>query len=275
MFERYTEKARRIIFFARYEASQFGSPYIETEHLLLGFLREDKFLVRHLFRADPEAEIEAIRRQIEANAKVGKKVSTSIDLPLSNESKRALAFAAEEAERLRDKHIGTEHLFIALLREPGTVAAQVLNSHGLSLEKAREIVSRPQREAGSQRKTGAAHQIVVIHGEEWDRRYIQSQVKALWKFAWHKREWKPLDVVMEISSGRISFDLTLKDQPGFKLQPGGWTYDFCSLCQWELNASGGDEHSIGYTNGDEWLCSECYEKFFNRPGNAPQFDELT
>src|SRR5215831_8667868 len=103
MFERYTEKARRVIFFARYEASQFGSPYIETEHLLLGLLREEKFLVRQVFNADPEAAMEAIRREIEARAKIGKKTSTSVDLPLSNESKRALAFAAEEAERLSDK----------------------------------------------------------------------------------------------------------------------------------------------------------------------------
>ena len=51
MFERYTEKARRVIFFARYEASQFGSPYIETEHLLLGLLREDKALANRFLRS--------------------------------------------------------------------------------------------------------------------------------------------------------------------------------------------------------------------------------
>jgi hypothetical protein len=115
---------------------------------------------------------------------------------------------------------------------------------------------------------------VTIHGEEWDRSYIQSQVKALWKFAWHKRKWTPLDVVTD-GSGRISFDLTLKDQPGFKIQAGGWTWDFCSLCQWELNATGGDEHASGYTNGREWLCTECYDKFFKPPENKPGFDELT
>ena len=115
MFERYTEKARRVIFFARYEASQFGSPYIETEHLLLGLLREDKALTNRFLRS--HASVESIRKQIEAHTTIREKVSTSVDLPLSNECKRVLAYAAEEAERLGHKHIGTEHLLLGLLRE--------------------------------------------------------------------------------------------------------------------------------------------------------------
>ncbi len=71
MFEKYTEKARRVIFFARYEASQFGSPYIETEHLLLGVLREDRTL-SHRFLRGPEP-VEDIRKQIEANTVVREK----------------------------------------------------------------------------------------------------------------------------------------------------------------------------------------------------------
>src|SRR5438128_5905569 len=103
MFERYTEKARRVIFFARYEASQFGSPYIETEHLLLGLLREDKALTNRFLRS-PEA-VESIRKQIDLHTIIREKISTEMNLPLSNECKRVLAYAAEEAERLRDKHI--------------------------------------------------------------------------------------------------------------------------------------------------------------------------
>ena len=99
MFERYTEKARRVIFFARYEASQFGSPYIETEHLLLGLLREDKALTNRFLRS--HASVESIRKQIEGHTTIREKVSTSVDLPLSNECKRVLAYAAEEAERHR------------------------------------------------------------------------------------------------------------------------------------------------------------------------------
>ena len=80
MFERYTEKARRVIFFARYEASQFGSPYIETEHLLLGLLREDKALTNRFLRS--HASVESIRKQIEGRTTIREKVSTSVDLPL-------------------------------------------------------------------------------------------------------------------------------------------------------------------------------------------------
>src|SRR3982750_31640 len=95
MFERYTEKARRVIFFPRYEASQFGSPYIETQPLLLGLLREDKALATRILGSHAAAE--SIRKQIEGHTTIREKVSTSVDLPLSHECKRVLAYGAEEA----------------------------------------------------------------------------------------------------------------------------------------------------------------------------------
>ena len=144
MFERYTEKARRVIFFARYEASQFGSPYIETEHLLLGLLREDKALTNRFLRS--HASVESIRKQIEQHTTVREKVSTSVDLPLSNECKRVLAYAAEEAERLSHKHIGTEHLLLGLLREEKCFAAEILQERGLRLPAIREELQRTTQE---------------------------------------------------------------------------------------------------------------------------------
>ncbi|HEY0795807.1 MAG TPA: Clp protease N-terminal domain-containing protein, partial [Acidisarcina sp.] len=144
MFERYTEKARRVIFFARYEASQFGSPYIETEHLLLGLLREDKALTNRFLRS--HASVESIRKQIEGHTTMREKVSTSVDLPLSNECKRVLAYAAEEAERLSHKHIGTEHLLLGLLREEKCFAAEILHERGLKLLAIREELSRANQE---------------------------------------------------------------------------------------------------------------------------------
>src|ERR1700685_2706140 len=128
MFERYTEKARRVIFFARYEASQFGSPYIETEHLLLGLLREDKTLANRFQRS--HAAVESIRKQIEGHTTIREKGSTSVDLPLSHECKRVLAYGPEEAERLSHKHIGTEHLLLGLLREEKSFAAEILHERG-------------------------------------------------------------------------------------------------------------------------------------------------
>ena len=144
MFERYTEKARRVIFFARYEASQFGSPYIETEHLLLGLLREDKALTNRFLRS--HASVESIRKQIEGHTTIREKVSTSVDLPLSNECKRVLAYAAEEAERLSHRHIGTEHLLLGLLREEKCFAAEILHERGLRLSTIREELARSTQE---------------------------------------------------------------------------------------------------------------------------------
>src|SRR5437867_7857254 len=147
MFERYTEKARRVIFFARYEASQFGSPSIETEHLLLGLMREDKSLTNRFLRS--HSSIESIRKEIEGRTLIREKVSTSIDLPLSAECKRILAFAAEESERLRNRHIGTEHLLLGILREDKCVAAEILHDRGLRLNVIREELSKAQSEKPS------------------------------------------------------------------------------------------------------------------------------
>lgn len=143
MFERYTEKARRVIFFARYEASQFGSPFIETEHLLLGIIREDKALTNRFLRS----QVESIRKQVESQTVVREKTSTSVDLPLSNESKRALVYAAEEAERLANKHIGTEHLLLGLLREEKCFATQILSERDIQLSHVREELARQPHEA--------------------------------------------------------------------------------------------------------------------------------
>jgi ATP-dependent Clp protease ATP-binding subunit ClpC len=81
MFERYTEKARRCVFFSRHEACQFGSSCIEPEHLLLGLLREDKALANHFLRS--HAAVESIRKQIEGRTAPWEQLSTSVDLPLS------------------------------------------------------------------------------------------------------------------------------------------------------------------------------------------------
>jgi uncharacterized damage-inducible protein DinB len=145
MFERYTEKARRVIFFARYEASQFGSPYIESEHLLLGIVREDKALTNRFFRTKgffrPDA-LESLRKQVEEHSVIREKISTSVDLPLSNECKRVLAYAAEESERLANREIGTEHLLLGLLREEGCFAEKLLRERGVEAPAVREELLR-------------------------------------------------------------------------------------------------------------------------------------
>ncbi len=132
MFQRYTEKARRVIFFARYEAGQYGSSHIESEHLLLGLLREDKGLLRSFL--GQKVPIESLRKIIEQQIRTGKRISTSAEVPLSTESKRILTVAGEEADRLEDKWIGTEHLLVGMLREDKCLAARVLQELGVQLD---------------------------------------------------------------------------------------------------------------------------------------------
>ncbi len=153
MFERYTEKARRVIFFARYEASQFGAPAIEPEHLLLGLMREDKTLTGRFF---PRAQvsIESIRKEIEGRTLLREKISTSVELPLAPETKRVLAYAHEESDRLQHRHIGTEHLLLGLLREERSMAAEILYERGLRLNAVRDEIARQSgaETRGSQKK---------------------------------------------------------------------------------------------------------------------------
>ena len=151
MFERYTEKARRVIFFARYEASQFGAPAIEPEHLLLGLMREDKTLTGRFF---PRAQItiEAIRREIESRTLLRERIPTSVELPLAPETKRVLHYSHEESDRLQHRHIGTEHLLLGLLREERSMAAQILFDRGLRLAAVRDEIARQTGADARQRK---------------------------------------------------------------------------------------------------------------------------
>ncbi|MEP6717625.1 MAG: ATP-dependent Clp protease ATP-binding subunit [bacterium] len=159
MFERYTEKARRVIFFARYEASQFGAPAIEPEHLLLGLMREDKTLTGRFF---PRAQvsIESIRKEIEGRTLLREKISTSVELPLAPETKRVLAYAHEESDRLQHRHIGTEHLLLGLLREDRSMAAEILYERGLRLNAVRDEIARQSgADARSSQKKDTPHLI--------------------------------------------------------------------------------------------------------------------
>ena len=141
MFERYTERARRVLFFARYEASQLGSISIETEHLLLGLIREGKGLTSRIF-ARSHLSLEGIRKEIEGRTVCRKKVSTSVEIPFSTETKRVLQFAAEEAERLLHNYVGTEHLLLGILREERCIGASILVGRGMRLNTVREDIVR-------------------------------------------------------------------------------------------------------------------------------------
>lgn len=273
MFERYTERARRAIFFSRYEACQYGSHVTETEHLLLGLFRENKEFSRWV----PKTNVAALRQAIDQHLVKGPSTSTAIDLPLSESSRRVLKHAANEAERLVHRHIGTEHLLLGLLAEENTFAAKLLRDGGADPAQIREHyaqqsdVSRPLSfQRGSYKDLGfrfLSKETVEIHGARWNVDYVRDVVNLCrsYNWHWHKTQWKPRDVAIERKTGRVSFDLSLaKDPANFDLVKGGWKKDHCFVCRWELFQSDDPEHVTGYTNGHDWLCTECYTKFFQR-----------
>ena len=119
----------------------FGSQEIATEHLLLGVLRDDKKVASQLgMNAD------AIRKELEQLAPPGERVSTSVDMPLSMEAKRALMYGAEEADLLNHKDIDTSHLVLGLLRVEESLAAKLLRAHGVEYERYREAFAKGTEE---------------------------------------------------------------------------------------------------------------------------------
>ncbi len=153
MFEKYNEKARRALFFARYEASKLGSKVIESEHVLLGVLREGEEIIKEIFsRFNVKAD--DVRREIEGDRIFVERVSSTQELPLSEESKKILAYASHEAESMMHPYVGTEHLLIGILRVEGSVAARILTASGFNLYGVREetIGLIKEREASKQKK---------------------------------------------------------------------------------------------------------------------------
>jgi Clp amino terminal domain, pathogenicity island component len=275
MFERYTEKARRAIFFARYEASHYGSPYIECEHLLLGVIREAKSLFRWL----PNETFETIRKRVDDNSPRRPATPTAVDLPLTAGAKRALKFAADEADRLAHRHIGTEHLFLGLLDEDESLAAKLLREAGADAANIREkIAALPKEETLSEADRsglmGARDYLasrsghIEIHGVRRNIESVREAVQRCRMYNWHwrKRPWKNIDIAVEKKTGKVSFDLGLaSDAANFELIKGGWKKDHCFICRWEIFETADEDHGAGYTNGHEWVCGECYKKFWERP----------
>ena len=153
MFEKYSEKARRALFFARYEASKMGSRVIESEHLLLGILREGEESVSELldrFRIKPDE----LRKEIEGEKVFVERVSSTAELPLSEETKKILAYASHEAESMVHATVGSDHLLLGILRVESSFAMQTLDRAGIDLYAAREevVAMARERESAQQRK---------------------------------------------------------------------------------------------------------------------------
>jgi len=134
MFERYNQAARSVVFFARFVASQGGSAAIESEHLLLGLIRE---AAPTLARLAPSLSIEDLRAKIPRKIIV-ENPSMRIHMPLSAECKRILSYSAEEANDMDHRYIGPEHILLALLRENTSTAARLLAEMDVQVEHVRQ-----------------------------------------------------------------------------------------------------------------------------------------
>ena len=168
MFELYTEPARRAIFFARYEASQYGSPKIESEHLLLGLLREGK---KHTPVLRQIGRRELIRKEIESRIIQGARISTSVQLPLSAECRSILKYAVDSAEQLGHPHVDLVHLILAILREEKCMAAEILRERGVEASSLKQEASRNAEAAAP----------VVAFGTMVKAEVAGDRISAAWK----------------------------------------------------------------------------------------------
>lgn len=162
MFNRFTERARRVILLAKEEAKRFNHDYIGTEHLLLGLIREGEGVAAAVLMSlglDPAK----IRMEVEKLVQPGSSSSVSGDIPFTPKAKKAIELSMEEARQLGHNYIGTEHLLLGLIKEGEGVASEVLLNLGLDAGKVRDEVMQILGSAtpgfsasGSDRPTGGA-----------------------------------------------------------------------------------------------------------------------
>ena len=136
MFNRFTERARKVIILAKEEARRFNHDYIGTEHLLLGLVREGEGVAAAVLQK-LGISLENIRIEIEKLVQPGPSTQVLGDIPFTPRAKKVLELSVEEAKSLGHNYIGTEHLLLGLIKEGEGVASQVLVNLGLDLEKVR------------------------------------------------------------------------------------------------------------------------------------------
>src|SRR5436190_8700162 len=139
MFERFTDRARKVMALANQEAQRFNHEYIGTEHILLGLVKEGSGVGANVLK-NLDVELRKVRLEVEKLVKSGPDMVTMGKLPQTPRAKKVIEYAIEEARNLNHNYVGTEHLLLGLLREHDGVAAQVLMNLGLKLEEVREEV---------------------------------------------------------------------------------------------------------------------------------------
>jgi len=139
MFERFTDRARKVMALANQEAQRFNHEYIGTEHILLGLVKEGSGVGANVLK-NLDIDLRKVRLEVEKLVKSGPEMVTMGKLPQTPRAKKVIEYAIEEARNLNHNYVGTEHLLLGLLREQDGVAAQVLMNLGVKLEEVREEV---------------------------------------------------------------------------------------------------------------------------------------
>jgi hypothetical protein len=231
------------------------------------------------------ADFDALRQEVTSRTKPGpKSIPTNVDLPLSEHAKRALSYAAEEADRLNQRPIGTTHLLIGLVRDEKFASAESLSNLGAHLESLRKRVEvlEQQRGYAAARPPITYHRIVTgpevisIHGLKRNVEDLRRDVSTLRGCYWKRKPWKSRNVVTTKDGEKVSFDLTLaKKSSEFVLVKGGWKRDQCAICRWDLYESEDVSHGTGFTNGKGWICTECHARFIDDDFFSPSYSDIT
>jgi len=155
MFERFTDRARKVMALANQEAQRFNHEYIGTEHILLGLVKEGSGVGANVLK-NLDVDLRKVRLEVEKLVKAGPEMVTMGKLPQTPRAKKVIEYAIEEARNLNHNYVGTEHLLLGLLREHDGVAAQVLMNLGLKLEEVREEVLNLLGAGGDPEDAGSA-----------------------------------------------------------------------------------------------------------------------
>ena len=139
MFNRFTERARKVIILAKEEARRFNHDYLGTEHILLGLIREGEGVAAAVLQK-LGTSLETIRLEVEKLVQPGPSTQILGDIPFTPRAKKVLELAAEEARALGHNYIGTEHILLGLIKEGEGVASQVLLNVGLDLNAVRNEI---------------------------------------------------------------------------------------------------------------------------------------
>src|SRR5215217_2946958 len=139
MYERFTDRARKVMQLANQEAQRFNHEYVGTEHVLLGLVKEGSGVAANVLK-NLDIDLRKIRVEVEKIVQAGPDMVTMGKLPQTPRAKKVIEYSIEEARNLNHNYVGTEHLLLGLLREQEGVAAQVLMNLGLKLEDVREEV---------------------------------------------------------------------------------------------------------------------------------------